>query len=152
MSEEDKENLDKYEADLKRFLIPVLRRASYRWISRSEALKISRVDRGLYECAECKGHFRRCDINIDHIEPVVSLEEGFENWDKYIRRMFPVVQGFQVLCSSCHEVKTDLEKEMRKHYRRIKKERNICKTSKTSSKKSELSSEASSESSSSSES
>ncbi|NDD84110.1 hypothetical protein EBZ38_07530 [bacterium] len=102
--------------ELKKFLVPVLRRASYRWKPRSEALKKARVDRGLYQCNSCKESFKQTDICLDHVFPVVNPKVGFIEWNSYIERMFPDIDGFQVLCKLCHDVKTKLEDEMRKIY------------------------------------
>lgn len=107
--------------NLKKFLIPVLRRATYRWQARSEALKDSRKDRNQYECASCKELFKNNEVALDHILPVVDPKLGFTNWDDYIDRMFPEKEGFQVLCSSCHDIKTELEDEMRKHFNKERK-------------------------------
>jgi len=107
--------------NLKKFLIPILRRATYRWSARSEALKESRKDRNAYECAMCKDIYKNNQIVLDHIIPVVDPKLGFTNWDDYVDRMFPEKEGFQVLCSSCHDIKTELEDEMRKHFNKEKK-------------------------------
>lgn len=102
--------------NLKKFLVPVLRRATYRWSARSEALKESRKDRNSYECAMCKERFKNNQVVLDHILPVVDPKHGFTTWDDYINRMFPEKEGFQVLCNTCHDIKTELEDEMRKHF------------------------------------
>jgi 5-methylcytosine-specific restriction endonuclease McrA len=111
-------------ADLKRFIVPVLRRATYRWPARSEALKEARKERNSYECASCFGRFKNNEVVLDHILPVVDPKTGFKDWDDYIDRMFPVKEGFQVLCSDCHDIKTDLEDEMRKHFNKERKKNN----------------------------
>lgn len=107
--------------NLKKFLIPVLRRATYRWPARSDALKDSRKERNSYECAMCKDRFKNNEVVLDHIVPVVDPKRGFDNWDDYINRMFPEKEGFQVLCNDCHDIKTDLEDEMRKHFNKERK-------------------------------
>lgn len=104
---------------LKPFLINTLRRASYRWGARNECLKAGRIERGFYRCNGCGGTFAKKDISLDHVEPVVSLK-GFTNWDDYVNRMFPNIdgtpnpQGFQILCNDvCHKAKTELENSLR---------------------------------------
>lgn len=97
-------------------MVPVLRRATYRWSARSEALKEARKERNSYECATCKDRFKNNDVVLDHILPVVDPKLGFTNWDDYVDRMFPEKEGFQVLCKSCHDIKTELEDAMRKHF------------------------------------
>ena len=107
--------------NLKKFLVPVLRRATYRWPARSDALKDSRKERNSYECAMCKEIFKNNEVVLDHIVPVLDPKLGFRIWDDYINRMFPEKEGFQVLCSSCHDIKTELEDEMRKHFNKERK-------------------------------
>lgn len=108
-------------SNLKSFIINALRRATYRWSPRNDALKTSRKERGLYECASCKEFFKNKEICLDHITPVVDPKTGFTTWDDYIEKMFPEKEGFQVLCKRCHDVKTGLEDEMRKYYNKKRK-------------------------------
>ena len=109
---------------LKTWLTSVLRRASYRWIPRNEALKDARIERGLYRCAMCQGEFKKDEILLDHIVPVVSIKDGFTNWDDFINRMFCPKEGFQCLCGPCHDSKTAIEDELRKKYREERKGQN----------------------------
>ena len=113
----------------KNWLISTLRRASYRWPSRNEALKLARIDRGLYKCASCNGTFKNKEVIIDHIETVVPLTgfpihpaTGTEDWTIFINRLFCPVEGFQILCNTCSDIKTIQEDEMRKFYKLKKKE------------------------------
>ena len=108
-------------ANLKSFIVNALRRATYRWPPRGEALKCSRKERGLYKCASCEEFFKNKEICLDHIVPVVDPKTGFTTWDDYIEKMFPEKEGFQVLCRRCHDVKTGLEDEMRKYYNKKRK-------------------------------
>jgi len=87
--------------DLKRFLIPILRKSSLRWPARSEALKQARKDRGLYECATCKEQFGKKEVHVDHIDPVIAIS-GFTTWDSYITKLFGMPDQYQILCVSCH--------------------------------------------------
>lgn len=98
----------------KSFIIQQLRRASYKYPPRNEALKLARVDRGLYACRTCADINRRESVVLDHIDPVVDPSKGFTNWDDYVNRMFPETEGFQCICRKCHEVKTKKENLSRK--------------------------------------
>lgn len=98
----------------KTFVTGSLRRASLRWPPRNEALKKARVDRGLYRCAMCENTFKRDEVHIDHILPVINPSIGFNGWDDFIDKLFCDVDGFQILCKMDHEIKTMLEDEMRK--------------------------------------
>jgi 5-methylcytosine-specific restriction endonuclease McrA len=117
-----KKKKDPFEVMLKRFLIPVLRRATYRWKPRDEALKEARVERGNYKCAICGEIFKRKEIVQDHIEPVIDVEKGFTDWNDYVLRMFPDKDGFQILCKPCHDAKTIMEDELRKLYNQKRKD------------------------------
>lgn len=103
---------------LKAFLFSALRRASYRTPYRQECLKKYRIKRGYYTCAECKNIFRKKDIAIDHIDPVINPLTGFLDWNEYINRLFCDETGLQVLCNngkeSCHKRKTKLENKARR--------------------------------------
>lgn len=111
-----------YDKKLKRFLVPVLRRATYRWKDRAEAFKAAKVEYGKYKCASCSDIFGPKEMAIDHIDPVVSIGEGFTDWEIYIKRMFPEKEGFQVLCNPCHDVKTLMEDNLRTAARQKRKE------------------------------
>lgn len=107
---------------LKKFLIPKLRSASYKFPPRSEAIKKARVDRGKYKCAICEAIVGSKEFVVDHINCVVPIETGFTTWDDYINRMFCDEDGFQIICENCNRSKTLIEREMRKEYRKIRKE------------------------------
>lgn len=99
---------------MRHWLTNKLRRLSYQWPPRREAIKRARTERGVYKCASCEGSFGPKEIQLDHIKPVVDEEIGFVDWDTYIDRLFCSVDGFQVLCKTCHGAKTYLEQEIRK--------------------------------------
>lgn len=116
---------DELQKELKRFLIPKLRSASYRWKFRSQAIKNARVERGRYRCAQCgNSGLKNGEYAIDHVESVVPLDGWSGSWDVYIQRMFCKTEGFQLLCFSCHELKTNLEVQLRKIRREAKKKLN----------------------------
>src|SRR6266850_2975995 len=92
----------------------ILRRSFFRWYQRSEAVKMARVDRGLYRCANCLKIVRNKEFAVDHINPVVDTKLGFQNWDVYINRLFCVKENLQILCKPCHQIKCNVEKAERK--------------------------------------
>ena len=113
---------DELKKELKRFLIPKIRSASYRWGERSKAIKNARVERGRYLCAMCGNReLKNGEYVLDHVSPVVDLSGWDGNWDTYINRMFVKAEGFQVLCNPCHDIKTDMEVQLRKIRREAKK-------------------------------
>jgi 5-methylcytosine-specific restriction endonuclease McrA len=93
---------------------------SLRWPPRSEALKRSRKDRGLYQCAMCHELFKSHKVHLDHIHPVIALDQKEFNWTNFIERLFCDVEGFQVLCTSCHDAKTAIEDQMRMFFKHEK--------------------------------
>lgn len=98
---------------LQAFIIATLRKASYRHKPRQEALKKARVSRGNYKCNLCgRKDCGRKEINLDHIQPVIPLT-GFTTFDDFIARLFCEEDGYQVLCLSCHKLKTKAENEKR---------------------------------------
>lgn len=120
---------DELKKELKRFLIPKLRSASYRWSERSKAIKMARVERGRYSCAMCGNReLKNGEFVMDHTNPVIPYE-GWDgvNWTQYIERMFVKAEHFQALCKPCHELKTDTETQIRKMYREKKKKLNLDK-------------------------
>lgn len=102
-----------YRTPLFKFVLAALRRASYRWPPRTEALKAAKVAYGRYKCAACSQVYRRKEIQLDHLLPIISLT-GFESWDILIKRLFCDKDGWQVLCAECHKKKTNDENKRRK--------------------------------------
>lgn len=108
--------------NLNTFIKSLLRRGTFHWRERGEAMKDARIERGLYRCAQCGDTFKAKEIILDHIEPVVDPRVGFVDFDVYIKRMFPPKEGFQCLCITCSDQKTFLEDQMREHYKQKRKE------------------------------
>lgn len=109
--------------DLKRYLIGVLRKASYRYPERYAARKAAVVPGTKpqeFRCNNCKGQFRNEDTQVDHIRPVVGVA-GFTTWDAYIASLFVSKEDLQVLCRPCHKAKTLRENAARRAERMSKK-------------------------------
>ena len=100
------------------FIRAALRKASYRWPERNEALKAARIGRGLYQCYVCKEGFRKGDYALDHIDPVVPAT-GFTNWHDFALRLYCKKENFAVICNICHQSKTLLEKNLRKVKKKV---------------------------------
>lgn len=100
------------------FIIATLRRASYRWKPRNEALKAARVKRGFYTCAICNKIISKREISLDHKLPIVPVT-GWDNYDGFIERLFCSVDGFQVICKEpCHKEKTKAENALRRQHKK----------------------------------
>lgn len=108
----------------KQFVINTLRRASYRWPTRGQAEKRSRVERGVYKCEYpgCTHQGKRGEFAMDHIVPVVDPAKGFTTFDEYIDRMFPdSPDQWQRLCTFHHDLKTEQENSTRKETKKKRK-------------------------------
>lgn len=55
-----------------------------------------------YECAACHGKFPQTKIQVDHIERVGEIKD----WTEHIEKLFCSAKNLQILCDSCHAVKT----------------------------------------------
>jgi 5-methylcytosine-specific restriction endonuclease McrA len=63
-----------------------------------------------YQCNQCKNWFPDKKINVDHICPAGSLNSA-QDLPDFIERLFCEVDNLQVLCETCHNVKTKSEKD-----------------------------------------
>lgn len=98
----------------KSFFISTLRRSTFRWKPRNNVLKAARVAYGKYKCASCGEIVRAKDKVLDHIDPAVDPEKGWQGADSLVERMLPYEEGWQVLCILCHTIKTEKENNIRK--------------------------------------
>jgi 5-methylcytosine-specific restriction endonuclease McrA len=62
-----------------------------------------------YQCKICTNWFPEKKINVDHIVPAGSLNCA-QDLPGFVERLFCEVDGLQVLCSDCHNKKTQKEK------------------------------------------
>jgi hypothetical protein len=96
------------------FIKSALRSASRRWSPIYTTKKNARVARNTYICSNCRNKVGNKDICVDHKNPVVSVEDGFVDWNVYIQRMFVESDGLTALCKKCHHFKTLVENKQRK--------------------------------------
>lgn len=66
--------------------------------------------RKLYQCAHCEQQFMQKDVQVDHIVPAGTLKD-YHDLPEFVRRLFCSKEGLQVLCKTCHNIKTQQEKE-----------------------------------------
>lgn len=100
------------------FIRSGLRQKSRWWKPITECkLKAKRAYKGTnkrqkfeYQCNQCKNWFPEKQINVDHIEPAGSLNCAAD-LPGFVERLFCEQDNLQVLCTSCHDVKTKLEKK-----------------------------------------
>lgn len=121
------------ESRYRSFITSLIRSGSNRWAPISDTKKDARVSRGLYECACCKEHVpptvrdgrrRVQNIFVDHIDPIVDPEIGFESWDVFIEKMYCEKDKLQLLCKACHDLKTADERAIAVARRRKEREMN----------------------------
>lgn len=113
--------LTEHEKQIRKFLIPVLRRATFYWPAREEAKKEARIERGLYKCAGCGNSVKNKEFQMDHIKPAVSVKGWVGFMDDFIRKLYSPKEQFQLLCKNCHETKTQAENLARKIINKGKK-------------------------------
>jgi len=77
-----------------------IKRASRRYVGENKRRKIE------VQCAKCEGWFARDQIEVDHIIEAGSLK-SFADLPSFVERLFCEVDGFQVLCKNCHNLKTN---------------------------------------------
>ena len=111
------------EARFRAFIISALRAYMKRFPPKWKALKAASIGRVInkrsgrlaehYKCASCDSFFVARDVQVDHIEPVVSPQEGFQDWWTYMNRLYCEAENLQVLCKPCHKQKTAEERKER---------------------------------------
>lgn len=62
-----------------------------------------------YQCNDCKGWFPDKLVNVDHIFPAGTLKCA-DDLPAFVERLFCEEDNLQVLCSKCHNRKTQNEK------------------------------------------
>lgn len=99
------------------FLRSGLRACYNRWPPKWEVLRESRrasksKDKRLkweYKCNDCKKWHKQKDVSVDHIIPAGALSKP-EDIAGFVERLFVGVDGLQVLCKGCHNIKTQAER------------------------------------------
>ena len=61
------------------------------------------------QCNHCKEWFKESDTQVDHIIPCGSLKNS-KDIAGFLERL-TTEDGFQVLCTTCHQEKTNKEKK-----------------------------------------
>lgn len=100
------------------FIRSALRQKSRWWKPITECkLKSKRTYKGPnkrqkfeYQCNTCKNWFPEKQINVDHICPAGSLNSA-QDLPGFVERLFCEQENLQVLCSDCHNIKTQNEKK-----------------------------------------
>jgi 5-methylcytosine-specific restriction endonuclease McrA len=87
---------------------------------RREAIRNARVAPGTLECANCGLRMKENpkdtdkEYAVDHVVPASEPAALIHSWDDFYERlMVPANPGLQVLCDSCHLIKTRAENAVR---------------------------------------
>jgi 5-methylcytosine-specific restriction endonuclease McrA len=77
------------------------------------------------KCPECKNLTPTYQMEVDHINPVVRLDETLEemSWDLVVERIWCDIDNLKAICKPCHKLKSKAESKER---RRIKREKKQC--------------------------
>lgn len=70
----------------------------------------SKKDSVQYLCNVCKSYTPSTKISVDHIIPVVSVNEGFIDLNTFKSRLFCDASNLQAICDFCHNTKTQSER------------------------------------------
>src|SRR3546814_4407600 len=54
------------------------------------------------------------NIYVDHIKAIIDPAIGWVSWDSTIENMFCEIDNLQLLCGSCHKIKSQEEIEIAK--------------------------------------
>lgn len=100
------------------FIRSALRQKSRWWKPIAECkAKAKRVYKGPlkrqkyeYQCNHCKKWFAEKNINVDHIIPAGTLTCA-QDLPLFVEKLFCEVDNLQVLCTGCHDIKTQSEKD-----------------------------------------
>jgi 5-methylcytosine-specific restriction endonuclease McrA len=63
-----------------------------------------------YECNKCKSWFADKNVAVDHIKPVGTLRSAAD-LPEFVENLFCESHNLQVLCSTCHNSKTQQERK-----------------------------------------
>lgn len=109
------------------FIVSVLRAGTRRWPAKYETLAAAKTEKKKnkktgreaqhYFCTGCGEDFPAKEVQVNHKEPVVSVEDGFISWDTFIERLYCSKNNLEVLCRACHKEITKKENELRKKYK-----------------------------------
>ena len=105
------------------FIRSGLRNLWLKWPPRYYVKAAAKVAYGTYLCEgyETEPHeVRAKEVQIDHREPVGEVYD----WNVVIEKLFCPASNLQVLCKSCHNKKTALERSLAALARKEKKENN----------------------------
>jgi len=73
-----------------------------------------------YQCAACQNWFPEAETRIDHIVSCGTLRH-VDDVAQYIKNLTSEdPAGYQILCTCCHQIKTNAENDARREFRKIR--------------------------------
>jgi len=63
-----------------------------------------------YQCEVCSTWVSSTKVSVDHIDPVISVDDGFVDWNQFVDRLFCDKTNLQRICDDCHDKKTASER------------------------------------------
>ena len=63
-----------------------------------------------YHCEVCNTWVGSSYVAVDHIEPVISVDDGFIDWNVFVDRLYCDKSNLQRICDECHDKKTYKER------------------------------------------
>lgn len=70
----------------------------------------AKKDAVCYLCNICKNYVGSTKVSVDHINPVISIEDGFIDWNEFVFRLWCDKTNLQTICDTCHQIKTNKER------------------------------------------
>jgi hypothetical protein len=62
------------------------------------------------QCEVCYTWVGSTKIVVDHKEPVISVDDGFQDWNVFVARLWCDKSNLQRICHECHNAKTQSER------------------------------------------
>ena len=78
-----------------------------------------------YQCSMCNEWVGTTKVAVDHLNPVIRIDVGFEDWTVFIERLFCPKENLQCLCETCHLVKTNKERWERAYGQQLRELENF---------------------------
>lgn len=63
-----------------------------------------------YQCVTCEQWYVGKEVAIDHIVPAGTLKT-YDDLPQFVERLFCEAENLQVLCTDCHQAKTNEERK-----------------------------------------
>lgn len=62
------------------------------------------------QCQVCGEWSSSSKMAVDHVVPVISIDDGFNDWNEFITRLWCDRSNLQRICNTCHDKKTQDER------------------------------------------